>query len=503
MGANLPTERVRVGVLGATLATAATFLGYTAASNSTLVGIVLLAVVGAAIFVYRPDWLAPATIVLGCAALPAGLTPSFSLGGFTFPAYEIALFAALMAALRISINRWTKFNLSLLATWLLIGVGSATLTGNLSVHTIGDLRNLGQLFMALVVAATVINTPVAERCAVVMKWVLWGSVVLILTASTAGIALAGRSEQAALVGESAEATRYLTAATYPALATLCICVALAVLGTVPFRVTWSWTLPSILILFLAFSRNHILGIAITVIAALVALRSLNAAFAATARIVLGGTTIGAIAFLAASPAMSDLPGMKWVTVQVNSYSARVVEGINSDTLQRDPSALFRQEENDLLRQSVYEAPVFGHGFGYAYKPPAGGRGTWMFEQAPYYAHNFYLWATAKTGIVGLILFGAATVTPVLIPILRTGSSSRLASGISAAALGFLAISFVAPMPLGSPTAAILGAMVGCVCGLQRAGNWSKTTSFRNPSQGGSGDALCVRQPEPVQSSGQS
>ncbi|MDO1480755.1 O-antigen ligase family protein [Rhodococcus ruber] len=479
------------------MVTAAAFMGYVAAINPMWVGILLLALAGAAIFTYRREWLPLATLVLACAALPAGFTPSFSFGGFTFPAYEIALLAAFVVALRSGINKSTSFNLGVLMTWLLIGIGTATIAGNLSIHTIGDLRNLAQLVMALVVAAATINTPVAERCAVVMKWVLWFSLGIILTASTVGIALAGRSEQAALVGESAEATRYLTAATYPALATLCICIALGVLGIAPFRSTWSWSLPSILILFLAFSRNHILGVVITVVAALIAVRSLRVALSAAAKIALAGATIGGAALIVVSPLMADLPGMKWAGAQVQSYSARVVEGIRSDTLQSDPSAMFRQAENELLRQSINEAPVFGHGFGYAYKLPDGKRGTWTYEQAPYYAHNFYLWATAKTGIVGLILFGAAVATPLLIAIFRTGTSVRLASAISAAALGFLAISFVAPMPLGSPTAATLGVMVGCVYGLERERCRSKSELSDGFSQRVGSTIVDVRQPHSV------
>lgn len=46
-------------------------------------------------------------------------------------------------------------------------------------------------------------------------------------------------------------------------------------------------------------------------------------------------------------------------------------GVSSSALAVDESALERLREDNLLYRTIAEAPVFGHGLGYAYQRPNG------------------------------------------------------------------------------------------------------------------------------------
>ena len=73
----------------------------------------------------------------------------------------------------------------------------------------------------------------------------------------------------------------------------------------------------------------------------------------------------------------------------------------------------REAENVNLWIAIREAPLFGHGFGYAYQPPFGPAGRFAATFGPYYAHNFYLWLLAKAGIIGLVGFAMFALVPII------------------------------------------------------------------------------------------
>lgn len=440
--------------------------GAIAAYDTQLIILLGSLAIGTVMFIFKPAWFVPATLILSCTALPASLPSAFNVSGFNIPVYEITLAIAFVIALRVGIDRYTRRNLGILSAWLVIGTVIGLLAGASAIRIIGDIRNPLQMVTAFVVAAAFVNTPISRECAEVMKWVLWLSSVLILLASTTGLKLAGRSEAAALGGAISDVTRYLTAATFPALATLCVCVSLALLGNRPLSTTWMWTVPSVLILVMAFSRNHLLALGVVILATLLSIRNARPFMRASAGVLMTMAGLILVVFVTTSSQMSDIPGMAWLGSQIDGYTARVVEGVSSEALRKDPSALYRERENDSIKASIEQSPILGHGFGYAYQGPASNMGTWGQEKAPYYAHNFYLWAMVKTGVIGLLFVLAAIAFPILRAISRPLRSFEIA--LAATAAGMLAVSFVAPMPLGSPTAVILGALVGAVCGLRSA-----------------------------------
>ena len=70
----------------------------------------------------------------------------------------------------------------------------------------------------------------------------------------------------------------------------------------------------------------------------------------------------------------------------------------------DSSTQDRLRENANLLAAFGDAPLFGHGLGYAYQPPFGKAGSFTATLGTTYSHNFYLWWLVKAGAVGMASF---------------------------------------------------------------------------------------------------
>ena len=243
--------------------------GAVAAAVSVLVTVrpqyglpVVAAVLGLLLVVLKRQWIIPLTLILSCMALPVAVPVSVGVAGFSFPLYEILLAIATAMAVHRGLDRYSAHRVLWFGIWIVIGLSSAFLVSAPSAQVLGDMRNPLRMAMALIVAAVFItDADVVQRTTRVLKWILWISAVLTVVASFTGIELAGRLSDASLVGESSDATRYLTAANFPALATFCVCAGLVVMGRAPIKSTLMWSAPALVVLLLAFSRNHILGLA--------------------------------------------------------------------------------------------------------------------------------------------------------------------------------------------------------------------------------------------------
>jgi O-antigen ligase len=132
-------------------------------------------------------------------------------------------------------------------------------------------------------------------------------------------------------------------------------------------------------------------------------------------------------------------------------------------LAHDDSANYRERELTNLEIAVSKAPVLGHGFGFAYQPPQGKAGTFWGDRAPYYSHNFYWWTLAKTGIIGLGLALFAMLAPLAGALTQRYSGPQVAAAAASLA-GLLAVSWVAPLPIDSPTSLLIGAALGAALG---------------------------------------
>lgn len=434
----------------------------TAAAVGPEAALLFLAIAALAVFIAKnPDRLFYITLAAATMALPAFVPTTFSVGSVSIKAYEpFLLLSVVYAAIRYKGRIPVALSIfgALIVIWAAVGL----LAQHDPSKIIYDTRNLLMLAAASFVASRVSGTHVLGGVLRWVKWILWSSAGLSLLASATSLPLAGRAEEAALpvtgAGAGEAAIRLLTPATHLSLAVLCILAVLVVIRRQTFNSIAIYAIPALLMVFISFSRNSLLGIAVAVLAALLAARNVRSVGRTLGHVAVVGTTFWLI--MASSTMLSSFPVGSWLNKQVEGFSDRVLGGLTSETLTVDNSAQFRfQQENALIIPRISEAPLAGHGFGYAYKLPTGIPGSFSADFAPFYAHNFYLWILVKAGLIGLALFLWFALVPTIRSI-WSGNVMTVAAG--GAALALLATSFVAPMPVGSPTGLILGALIG-VC----------------------------------------
>lgn len=409
----------------------------------------------------KPLLLVSATVVTAFVALPAALPLTFLVGGYAFRAYEPFLVAGSVYVIaKYPANRLVRRAEILLygfvLLWSLVGLAN----GSGLEWIIADVRMLVYLALGFSIAGRLARTEALLVMVRLMLPVLWVSAAFTLLSSVAGLPISGREEFASLSLSSDAATRILSPATYPSVAVICVAIGMAIAGRVTFRQTLPWLLPALLIVGLSYSRNAIISIGIALLVGLIAARAtqawLRVAVYIAVALVVGGL---AWVFLAAT---SALPFSAWAQQQLDSFVGRVIEGISMSAISTDDSARYRlEQENPYLLAAAAEQPIFGHGFGYSFKPLFTGRfaSEEQAEALSRFAHNFYLWAWVKTGIVGLTAFLIATFWSGVMAI-REGSTNGV--GAAAALLGLLGASFVAPMPVGVPTGLLVGILAG-VC----------------------------------------
>jgi O-antigen ligase len=228
-----------------------------------------------------------------------------------------------------------------------------------------------------------------------------------------------------------------------------------------FRVS-IWLIPAAVLIVLSFSRNHLLGLAVAVLFALLAFRSARSVVAAVwaASIVV---LVGVLIQLGAANVFAGLPATDYVAAQAHGYVERVIDGLKPENQAIDSSVQYRRKETATLTKKISESPLTGHGFGYAYKAPSGPPGSFFRESAPYYAHNFYLWLLLKAGWLGMVIFVWMAFVPLARILFKPASTLQVAT--ASAAVGLLAISVFAPIPNDSPGAPLLGAVLGIAVAL--------------------------------------
>lgn len=392
------------------------------------------------------------TLILSCTALPIMIPTSFAVGGLIFQLYEPFLaLATLYVLVRHRPSRYVVGRCSLISASVGIGLVVGILNGNFLQKIYQDVRLPIILAVGILVAGGVANTEVASRCLRLLPWILWISATVVVLSSVTGLEIGGRTESVVPSADGA-ATRLLSSATFLAVAVLCGCISLAVAQQITLRSHLNYVLPAAVIMGLSFTRNHLLALIAAVVFTAVALRSLDA---------VGGLfkllATAIPVFFVCVLVLSALPPDNWLSEQVTGYSTRVVDGITGRSISNDASAAYRMEETSRIIPVIEQSPIIGYGMGAAYQPAQGPAGQFLYDRAPYYAHNFYLWLLLKAGVFGLALFLLAVLGP-LWRAVRAPNSGQLAAGAGTAAL--LAVNFVTPLPLGAPESLVFGALVG-------------------------------------------
>ncbi|WP_344782153.1 O-antigen ligase family protein [Microbacterium kribbense] len=347
------------------------------------------------------------------------------------------------------------------AIYIVVAATVSVIAGNAVQKILFDIRGLMTMLASAYVAYHLLGSTIQAALVRSIRWILWISGILVLASSVFGITLAGRSEEAGLYLTSggftaSDATRLIVSTTDLALVVLASLTAVVVVGRYSFKLALPMFVPAFVIVFLGFSRNSLLGVAAASIFAVVAalswqsLRKL-ALFLSAAVVLVAGT----IALLSVSPAAS------WLQAQLTGFQTRVLDGLTRAAFRTDTSILYRTSEAEHLIAAFRRSPLFGNGFGYAYQPPQGPMGTFWGDQAPYYAHNFYLWLLAKAGLLGAIIFCFVAVVP-LVRGIRTATPVRLI--VTSGSMAALAVSLVAPMPLGTNSSVAIGGILGLAFG---------------------------------------
>ncbi len=152
----------------------------------------------------------------------------------------------------------------------------------------------------------------------------------------------------------------------------------------------------------------------------------------------------------------------WLSDQFTAFNQRVLGGVSASALATDESTLDRLREVARLNEAIAQAPVFGHGLGYAYQLPSGkDPNSFAWKLGPTYSHLFYQWFLAKAGAVGLAAFAWFALTPVLRAVRCASAPAKISAAVSA---GLLAITAVWPLPEMPMDALALGLSLGAAMG---------------------------------------
>ncbi|MFJ6535594.1 O-antigen ligase family protein [Paenarthrobacter sp. NPDC091711] len=414
-------------------------------------GMVPAALMTAAIFLVviltlRPSLSVYLAMILGLTAFPAFIPYRAQLGSTTIFLFEPFLAVAAVWALATHKAPWVAKRRPiwiglLIVAWALAGLFQKHPT----IEVIGDSRGLLSVVLAVIVASRLYGSPHGKTALKVLLVSLWVSLVVTLAAAALHFPIAGRSEATALFlnssgAGSSESTRFLTAASEISVLVAAASLALMISGRVPIRLALPYLIPSLTIVFLGFSRNSFVALGVTLVFAVLAARTMKPVAVAVKVAVFAGFPI---LILSLAHMSFGIPGGDFVVTQIEGFMSRVVGGLDASTISDDTSAIARMNEDAYLMQGISQSPFYGHGFGYAYRLPVGPPGSFSATKGQYYGHNFYLWLTVKTGLVGMAIFVGVFILPVLRS-LRGGSNAVI--GLGAAAAGLLTSMVFAPFP---------------------------------------------------------
>lgn len=426
-----------------------------------MAAITAVLLVGGVILWQYPRWLVGTTVFLTTAALPLGVPIYLTVAGFNIYYSEIA--AALLmtyALLHLPARRTTDtcgaIIVATTGVYALVGISN-----QYTMKTVTECRSLFILGISMVIAGRVAGTVIQSAAIRSLAITLWLSLITSVLATYGGLKLVGRSDDASLLAEGAAPTgviRLLTPATQMAVAVVAISLGLWALRPSLFRSTLIYFIPGLLIGVLAFSRNSLLVLAITLAVAPILNRSIRGL--GRAALIFGGGL--ALYFLTGSllASLQDIRPVGEIRRIYEAYVGRVVGGIFGNSITTDKSLLYRHIETDYMLRAVPGHELFGHGFGYSYKPPR----SRAEATTAHYGHNYYLWTLVKTGYVGLAAYLTALFGP-LVSLLRAPTNVFCAT-VGAAAFSFMITSWVVPFPIGMTTAPVLGALIGSAVGLK-------------------------------------
>lgn len=412
----------------------------------------------------KPQLMVCVALFAAFAALPATLPiGAMTFGPVAIYPFDVTLILAIGYLIPIVRPRFSDYLLPgmfVLTVVLFTAVGLAV--GHPTDVTLWEATRLLEMVGGFILALLIVGSDYVKESMYALAVTLWFSAGMIALSALQGIKLAGRRESLAEDFGDAEAVRLLTPADTPVLAVLAVLIAAQIFGRVRPALLLALVPPALIIDLLAFSRNTFICLAVVAVVAFVA----NLGWSPVRQTAVL-TIISAVAFAVAVPGalflLQHSAAGAWLGDQFSAFNHRVLHGMSTSAMSVDQSTLDRLVEDRDLNNSIAQAPMFGHGLGYAFQPPSG------YEDPPttwgnIYAHNFYLWWLCKAGAAGMAMFALFALMPIVRGLLCASVEAKISAAVS---IGLLAVCIVAPMPEDIANSMALGMALGAAMGFVR------------------------------------
>jgi hypothetical protein len=435
--------------------------------------LVPLAAIAAALQTRSTRFLPLLALAVPLTPLPDGIPLLLPLGGRSMFLTDLLVPGVAVWAMRgrsPSRGADRAVQLYLLAIVVLALVG--LLRGAQMSAVIQDLRGPVYIACGYVIASRKLQWSDGGAIVKVVGAILWWSTVgIVLTLSTGTEVLQGRvGATSAFLGgdrkESLDAIRFLIASKELALVT-----ALAVIGALilrapvrrPRRLLLGLLVPAVVVVFMAFSRQSVVGAGLAVAYLLVV---------SPARSQTVVRIVSALVIVVCAVGVLDLAGVTEpitaegtvVGRQLDAYGDRVITGLFGDeNATEDPGNRFRLLENEAAIDFASRNPLVGGGMGVPYRDATGIGPFNDVEYGRRYVHNVYLWYAAHGGILGvaaILVLVARPVATVLVPAFRARGGQQLVLAAGAPYAALLVIGLVEPVIHLNSTATLFGAFLG-------------------------------------------
>lgn len=410
----------------------------------------------------KREGLAGVTLFLAFAALPQGLHVGKVLGPLVIYAYQFAAVLAICYLIPLVKPRFGEFVLpGMFALTVLYFTVVGFEMGHDATMVFNESTTLIEMTLGFVLALLIVYGGYLKFCMRVMVATLWFSAGMAVISSLHAIRLAGRAESLEGATGAGQALRIVLSTQTPATAALTALVAASILGRVRPATYFAFGPPALIISLLAFSRNTLIAVGVGAIVALLA----NFGWSALRRsaiVVAFGAGVFALTIPGSLFLLQHSEAGAWLSDQFTAFNQRVLGGISASALATDESTLDRLREVARLNAAIAQAPVFGHGLGYAYQLPSGNDpNAFAWRLGPTYSHLFYQWWLAKAGAVGMAAFAAFALTPIVRALRCASTPAKISAAVCAA---LLAISAVWPLPEMQSDALAMGLALGTATG---------------------------------------
>lgn len=406
----------------------------------------------------KPQLMVWVALFLAFASLPQNWHTGMVIGPVSIYASHVTLILAIGYLIPIVRPRFSDYLLpGMFGLTVVFFTAVGLATGHPTDVTLREAMFLLEMVGGFILALLIVGSDYVKGSMHALAVTLWFSAGMIALSSLQGIKLAGRRESLELATGATEAVRLATATGIPSVTVLATLVAGQIFGRVRPALLLELAPPALIIVLLAFSRNTFICLGVAAVVAFAA----NLGWSPVRRTAVL-TMISAIVFAVMVPGalflLQHSAAGVWLGDQFSAFNHRVLQGISTSALSVDSSTLARLDEDRNLNNSIAQAPMFGHGLGYAYQAPFGDDPDGFTETwGTTYSHNFYLWWLCKAGAAGMAMFALFALMPIVRGLRCASVPAKISATVS---IGLLAVCVVSPLPEGPADAMALGMALG-------------------------------------------